>query len=172
MDRHSVNRWRVACTLVALASIAPVLAAASYTLLGRAAPTFALHATQGGNVRLEEHAGEVVVLSFWSSRCNTCRAQLDILNRVYATYRSAGLVVFGVGVDDDQAAALEFARARAVAFPMLLDAAKGVARDYQVDNLPMTVFVDRRGVVRAVYRDLDKNAEQTYQRALRPLLDE
>lgn len=171
MDRRNPI-VRAGCALALLAVFATQALAADYALLRRPAPDFALRATAGGNVRLAEHRGDVVVLSFWSSRCNTCREQLEVLDRLHATYGSAGLVVVGVSVDDDPAAALEFARQRGVSFPMLLDSQKQVSREYRVDNLPMTVFVDRSGNVRSVYRDLRRNAEQTYLRALRPLLDE
>ena len=75
------------------------------------------------------------------------------LDRSFVTYRSAGLQMFGVGVDDDPKRALEFAHSAGVGFPMLLDPAKGVARSYEVDNLPMTVLIDRGGIVRYVLRD-------------------
>ena len=52
-----------------------------YALLDQAAPDFALRAASGANVRLSEHRGEVVVLSFWSSRCYPCRAQLAALGK-------------------------------------------------------------------------------------------
>ncbi len=70
--------------------------AAPYPLLGREAPDFALHALVGSNVRLSEHLGDVVVVSFWGSRCGPCGMQLDALNRSLATYQSAGLRVFAV----------------------------------------------------------------------------
>ena len=80
----------------------------AYELLGHEAPDFALHAVAGGNVRLSEHRGDVVVLSFWGSRCTPCRAQLAALDKSLGTYRSAGLQVYGINVDDDQTRALEF----------------------------------------------------------------
>jgi peroxiredoxin len=160
---------------VAALCLAGVYAAAAqqpYRLLGQAAPDFALRAVAGGNVRVSEHRGEVVVLSFWSSRCTPCRTQLASLNRSFATYRSAGLVMYGVGVDDDPNQALAFARSAAVGFPMLLDPEKGVARNYEVDNLPMTVLIDRGGNVRYVLRDYSAANETVYLQELRALLNE
>src|SRR5579864_2533077 len=81
-----------------------------YPLIGRAAPDFALRAAAGSSVRLSEHRGEVVVLSFWSSHCGPCRMQLAALGRSLATYQPAGLAIYGVGVDDDAVQALGFAR--------------------------------------------------------------
>jgi peroxiredoxin len=140
--------------------------------MGQPAPDFALHAAAGDNVRLSEHRGEVVVLSFWSSRCNSCRTQLAALNRSFQTYRSAGLEIYGVGVDDDPTQSREFARSTAVSFAMLLDPAKGVSRSYEVDNLPMTLLIDRNGVIRHVLRDYSAANETLYLQELRALLNE
>jgi peroxiredoxin len=158
--------------LVALGCWREAPAQLTYALIGQVAPDFALHAVVGGNARLSEHRGDVVVISFWSSRCTPCRTQLAALNRSLATYRSAGLTVFGIGVDDDPAQAREFARSAGVSFELLLDPAKGVSRSYQVDNLPMTVLIDRSGRVRHVLRDYNAQSEQLYLRQLRALLDE
>jgi peroxiredoxin len=158
--------------LAAIAFCAPAFADTSYALLAHEAPDFALHAVAGGNVRLSEHRGDVVVLSFWGSRCTPCRAQLEALNRSLATYRSAGLQVYGINVDDDQSRALAFAHGETVTFPMLLDPQKAVSRSYQVDNLPMTLLIDRNGVVRKVFRDYDAKSANAFLQQLRALLNE
>jgi len=155
-----------------LAYFAPRATAAADPLIGHEAPDFALHAAHGPNVRLSEHRGEVVVVSFWGSHCGTCSAQLQALNRSYATFRSAGLEVLGVNVDDDQRRAAETAGGYGVQFPILLDPNKSVSRDYRVDNLPMTLLIDRDGRVRYVHRDFSKPGEALYLDELRGLLNE
>jgi peroxiredoxin len=157
---------------LALAVGVPLRAEAPYPLIGQAAPDFALRAAAGGNVRLSEHRGEVVVLSFWSSRCTPCRTQLSALSRSLATYRSAGLAIYGVGVDDDPAQALQFAHSAGVDFALLFDPAKAVSRDYQIDNLPMTVLIDRNGTVRYALRDYSAANDALYLQQLRALLNE
>jgi peroxiredoxin len=166
--------WQLRPALVALALAAglPSHAQQSYPLLGQPAPDFALRAAAGDNVRLSEHRGEVVVLSFWSSRCTPCRTQLAALGRSLATYQSAGLAIYGVGVDDDALKAREFARSAAAGFALLLDPEKTVSRSYQIDNLPMTVLIDRSGIVRHVLRDYSAASEGLYLRELRGLLNE
>ena len=173
------SRSAGACTsvTVALCALASLLAGAvaaeaPYALIGRAAPDFALRAAGGDNVRLSEHRGEVVVLSFWSSRCTSCRSQLSALNRSFATYRSAGLEVYGVGVDDDPSQARDFAHSAGVGFALLLDPGKTVSRSYQVDNLPMTLLIDRNGTVRYVLRDYSAANSTLYLQQLRTLLNE
>ena len=181
-QRPVALRWSAgACTgvTVLLGALGLTLAAAAglaaeppYALVGRAAPDFALHAAAGDNVRLSEHRGDVVVLSFWSSRCTSCRTQLAALNRSFATYRSAGLSIYGVGVDDDPVQSRDFARSARVDFALLLDPAKEVSRSYQVDNLPMTVLIDRNGTIRYVLRDYSDASSTLYLQQLRMLLNE
>jgi peroxiredoxin len=169
--RRFCHLWQ--CVIaIALGAGVPASAAPAYVLLGHEAPDFALHAVAGGNIRLSEHRGDVVVITFWGSRCTPCRAQIASLERSLATYRSAGLQVYGINVDDDQTRALEFARGQAVTFALLLDPEKSVSRSYQVDNLPMTLMVDRSGVVRRVLRDYSAKSEELYLQQLRALLNE
>jgi peroxiredoxin len=170
-SRAAALLWTGLATLPGVAA-APAHAQQSHALIGQPAPDFALHAAAGGNVRLSEHRGEVVVLSFWSSRCTPCRTQLTALDRSLATYRSAGLAVFGVGVDDDPQQSTQFAHSVRVGFSMLLDPDKDISRAYQVDNLPMTVLIDRNGTVRDVLRDYSQADNALYLRQLRALLNE
>src|SRR5690606_38104999 len=128
-------------------------AGSSHRLLGQPAPDFALKATSGTNFRLSEYRGEVVLLTFWSSRCGQCPAQLAAVSRLVDTYRSAGLAALAVNVDDDQLAAAAFALRHPVSFPVLLDPDKAVARAWRVDNLPMLLMIDRSGIVRHVHRE-------------------
>ncbi len=147
-------------------------AADRYDLLGKPAPDLVARGITGQNVRISEHRGEVVIVSFWSGSCSTCRRQLEALDRIAKTYASAGLVVIGVNLDDDVVRAEKFARAQNVQFPLLISAPENTGSDYRVDRVPMMVFVDREGVLRAAHREFKARDEARYVRELRTLLDE
>jgi len=156
--------------LLAIVWVLPALAGRSRALPGAPAPDFVLRAFTGPNVRLSEHIGQVVVISFWGPGCDGCRAQLRALQRDFDRDRARGLRVYGVEVADDQEAALRFARAMHVTFPLLRDPAKSVARLYDVDNLPMTVLIDRDGKIRRVVRDFTATSRRACEDELRTLL--
>jgi peroxiredoxin len=162
--------FALACALLS-ASLAAV-AAEKYDLVGKPAPDLVARGLGGENVRISEHRGEVVVVSFWSGSCNTCRAQLEALDRIAKTYASAGLTVIGVNLDDDLARAEKFARAQDVQFQLLVSAPENTGSDFRVDRLPMMVFVDREGVLRAAHREFKSSDEAKYVRELRTLLNE
>ena len=164
--------WRALVAVLALISSVPALAARSRALPGSSAPDFTLRALAGPNVRLSEHIGQVVVISFWGSGCDGCRAQLEALEQDFSRYQAQGLRIYGVEVSDDATAALRFARGIHVTFPLLLDARKSVARLYDVDNLPMTVLVDRDGKIRQVVRDFNETSRRACENELRTLLAE
>lgn len=169
------NRWNSLFLLTAVllgAAWAATAADPAYRLLGKPAPDFALRATSGNNFRLSERRGDVVAVAFWGSRCGTCGAQLGALSRLVDTYQSAGLAALAVNVDDDQAAAASFAVAHPVSFPVLLDPAKSVAKQYRVDNLPMLLLIDRSGAIRYVHRNHRSGSDAQYLEQIRVLLDE
>jgi peroxiredoxin len=146
-------------------------ATAEATAVGEMAPDFTLPAAAGGNVRLSEHRGEVVLLTFWSSHCSACVAQLAALGDLQTTYRSAGLVTFAVSVDDDMRSATQFAKSHPARFPLLLDTHKGVSRAYSIELLPTTVLIDRRGRVRFLHSDYH-GTDNSYVAQVRALLDD
>lgn len=168
------NAWRSLWCLAAglMVAAAGMAAGSSHRLSGLPAPDFALKATSGTNFRLSEYRGEVVLLTFWGSRCGQCPAQLQATSRLIDTYRSAGLAALAVNVDDDQLAAASFALRHPVSFPVLLDPDKAVAKAYRVDNLPMLLVIDRGGIVRHVFRDHRSGDEKAWLERIRTLLDE
>lgn len=145
--------------------------AATSGLLLRSAPDFALPAAAGGNVRLSEFRGQPVILSFWGSRCGRCAAQLAALDHLYKTYKSSGLVVLGISVEDDRQRAQDYAHAHSMSFPLLLDTGKGVSRAFAIDRLPTTVLIDRSGTVRYLHGD-DRADDPSYVAQIRSLLDD
>ena len=151
---------------------AAAMAAEKHELLGLPTPDLVARGLSGQNVRISEFRGQVVVVSFWSGGCNTCRAQLEALDRIARTYGSAGLVVVGVNLDDNLPRAEKFARAQEVGFPLLVSAAKSTGREFAVDRLPMVMFLDRTGVLRVTHREYKSRDEARYVRELRKLLDE
>lgn len=153
---------------------APAFAAAT-AVVGAPAPDFVLPALRGGNLRLSEYRGQVVALTFWSSRCSSCAQQLAELSELQATYGSAGLITLAVSVDSDLPHAREFAQQLLagghVKLPLLIDAERAVGRVYGIDRLPTTVLIDRGGRVRQLIRDY-RRTDNSYISQLRALLDD
>jgi peroxiredoxin len=147
-------------------------AIAAPPLISAPAPDFALRALGKENVRLSEHLGEVVLLNFWATWCGPCRQEMPLLDALYAKYQRAGLVLLGINIDEDREHAIEMAQTLRVGYPILFDERKDVARAYQLGTMPLTVLIDREGVVRYVSEGYKAGYEKLYTEKLRELLGE
>jgi peroxiredoxin len=141
-------------------------------LVSAPAPDFALRALDRENVRLSEHLGEVVLLNFWATWCGPCRQEMPLLDALYSKYQRAGLVLLGINIDEDREHAIEMAQTLKIGYPILFDERKDVARAYQLGTMPLTVLIDREGVVRYVSEGYKAGYEKQYTEKLRELLGE
>lgn len=118
---------------------------------GATAPDFEASGLDGARMKLSDLRGRAVVLNFWATWCSSCAAEIRELDRVYRERSGHGLAVVGVNVGEDRQRAESFLRQELGAtYPSLLDPDRTIARRYRVTGIPVTVFIDRDGVVRRV----------------------
>jgi thiol-disulfide isomerase/thioredoxin len=159
--------------IVLLACMSTLLSfAAVADIVGQPAPDFALRSMKGPSMRLSEHLGEVVIINFWATWCGPCRQEMPLLDQLYGKYQRAGLVMLSVNIDENAEPAIEMAQTLRVSYPVLFDARKEVSRAYDVSAMPVTVLVDRAGVVRYVSEGYKPGYEKRYTEKLRELLNE
>ena len=155
---------------------APFLLAASRaaapTLVGMEAPDFVLKSMDGRNLRMSEFRGQVVMVNFWARWAGDTRQEMPALDRINTTYSRAGLVVLGISVDEDLSRAREFAGAMKVSYPILFDTGSDIGRDYLLQKMPLTILVDRAGVVRYSNVGFKRGDERAYLDHIRELLRE
>ncbi|MEO5915203.1 MAG: redoxin family protein [Luteolibacter sp.] len=109
-------------------------------------------------------SGKVVLVDFWASWCGPCKASFPALNRLQAKYSAKGLVIIGVGVDDDAAKYKEFSSKMGAKFSIAHDSAHKVADFFSPPSMPSSYIADRKGVIRYVhtgYRGEKTEAEYT-----------
>ena len=146
--------------------------AAAPTLVGMAAPDFVLKGMDGRNLRMSEFRGQVVMVNFWARWAGDTRQEMPALDRINTTYSRAGLVVLGISVDEDLQRAREFAGAMKVSYPILFDTGSDIGRDYLLQKMPLTILVDRAGVVRYSNVGFKRGDERAYLDHIRELLRE
>src|SRR5215210_9075058 len=117
------------------------------------APALALPRLEGGGeASLARYRGRVVVLNFWASWCEPCRAESPLLERWHRRISTRGGTVLGVDVLDVTSDARRFAREYRLSYPIVRDRDGGSLRDFGVVGYPESVVIDRRGRVAAVKR--------------------
>ena len=167
-----MRRIVLAGGLILSAILATTSIGAAPTLLGKDAPDFVLKATDGRNLRMSEFRGQVVMVNFWARWAGDSRQEMPALDRINTTYSRAGLVVLGVSVDEDLDRARAFAAAMKVSYPMMFDTGSNIGRDYLLQKMPMTILVDRAGVVRYTNVGFKRGDEHAYLDHIRELLRE
>lgn len=118
---------------------------------GAAAPEIALKTLSGEAIKLSSLKGKVVLIDFWASWCAPCRESMPFLEKLSQSYKGQGLVVLGVNIDNDVAAARKFLKEMPVSFQVVNDAEKQVAKAYGPPTMPSSYIIDKRGVVHVVH---------------------
>jgi peroxiredoxin len=167
-----MRRALLISSLILGAGIAVSSIAAAPTMVGKEAPDFVLRGLDGRNLRLSEFRGQVVLVNFWTRSDGDSRQQIPALDRINITYQRAGLVVLGVSVDEDLRRSKEFATAMSVSYPILFDTGTQIGKDYLLQKMPMTILVDRAGVVRYSAVGFKRGGERVYLDQIRELLRE
>ena len=94
------------------------------------------------------------MINFWASWCVPCRQEMPLLDSIYKKYKPLGFTLLSVNVEPDQKEAENFLKQTPVTFPVVFDAKSKVSGLYNVQGMPTTVFIDRKGNVRLMHRQL------------------
>jgi thiol-disulfide isomerase/thioredoxin len=140
--------------IVAVFAVGVIAAAASTswaaTLVGMHAPRFALATPSGGNIFSSQFGGTPVFLNFFETWCAPCKQELPVILRSYPRY--AKHVRF-IGVDEQESPAVlaSFVTRAQIPYAVGIDEGSAAAH-YGVYAIPVSIFIDRSGIVRAVHR--------------------
>jgi len=89
--------------------------------------------------------GRAVLLNFWASWCEPCRAEMPSLQQAAALHGAGKLLVLAINFKEKPASALQFAERSGITLPVLLDVDGQAARRWDVRIFPTTLTLDRRG---------------------------
>ena len=68
---------------------------------GNMAPAFSVDGMDGNTYDLNDYKGKVVVITFWSSKCNICHEEIPKLNRLAAHYRNQNVVFLALTMENE-----------------------------------------------------------------------
>jgi cytochrome c biogenesis protein CcmG, thiol:disulfide interchange protein DsbE len=123
--------------------------------VNRPAPNFTLPALGGGEVRLEDYRGKVVLVNFWGTWCEPCKEETPDLQQAYARLEQQGLVVIGVNLWNQEGRDAEqkvqaFVEQYGMQYPVALDTQGDAASDYRLYPIPTSYFIDPAGNIRYI----------------------
>jgi cytochrome c biogenesis protein CcmG/thiol:disulfide interchange protein DsbE len=138
------------CALAACGHGSGSPGAASQTArVGQPAPSWSEPSLPGPQLTLASLHGKAVYLNFFATWCPPCNQEAPAIDALQRRYGDRGLQVVGVDVLENAAKAGQFRAQHHLSYPVVVDA--GTLRDqYNVNGLPVHVFIDRSGVVRKI----------------------
>jgi thiol-disulfide isomerase/thioredoxin len=135
--------------VLAAAMLAPIGALAGYQVrewpAGQPPPPLALNDLEQKPWRLTELRGQAVILNFWATWCEPCRAEMPALEALAARHRGEALAVLTVNFRESEATIRRFLEQRPITLPVLLDPTGKTTQAWTPGVFPSTVLIDRQG---------------------------
>jgi thiol-disulfide isomerase/thioredoxin len=106
----------------------------------------------GGEFRLADHRGSVVVVDFWATWCKPCVKSLPELVALAGKHKDAGLKVVGINLDYQRGALIQFLGQLPLPWPQVIFEEKDklgwnnpLVRQFGVEAIPHLIVVDKEG---------------------------
>ena len=172
MPRQGFLGFTLAVALIAVYLASPATTPAAITAADsrNAAPDFTLTDSKGAPVRLSGYKGRVVLLDFWATWCGGCKVEIPWYMEFQNKYKDTGLSVIGVSMDEDGWKSVKpFIEEQKMNYAVVIGNEE-LAKLYAVDNLPVTLLIDRNGKIAVTHAGLvEKDA---FEKEIRALLED
>lgn len=104
----------------------------------------------GGRFGPAQAAGQAVVVVFWSTTCPFCRRHNQHVEKLQQAAAGQNLKVLGVARESDADKVRRYAQQQGYSFPITLDYAPLAAVLASRNVIPLTITVDRQGLLQEV----------------------
>jgi len=122
--------------------------------LGQPLPEVTFDTLDGEPIRLRDLEGQIVFLNFWATWCDPCRAEMSLLQRLQDEHGEEGVRVIALtdplsGQTEDDIR--EFVDSFDLTLTVALSSDLAFYDAVQVWQIPTTIIMDRRGIVRFIH---------------------
>jgi peroxiredoxin len=112
-------------------------------LAGSPQSSFALPSLDGPALELARLRGRVVLIHFFATWCEPCRAEMASLRDLQARLDGRPFAIVPISVAEADGAVRRFFAGESLPFAVLLDRDRSVARAWGIHTLPSSVVLDR-----------------------------
>jgi thiol-disulfide isomerase/thioredoxin len=153
------------CLAAALLPAAAMASSAKLTAVAaQPAPPLELRDLAGKLHRLSDYRGKVVLVNFWASWCEPCRAEMpsmQMLEQRLQSRHGRAFAVLAVNHGENRARIAGFLQSQPLAFPVLQDPFGRAWQDWKPGLLPASYLIGRDGRVRYRVRgEIDWTAKE------------
>ncbi|MBU4267736.1 MAG: TlpA family protein disulfide reductase [Acidobacteria bacterium] len=114
-------------------------------------PDFETKDIAGKAVKLSDLKGKVVLLDFWATWCPPCRVEIPNLLGIFRQFKNKDFILISVSLDRDLQAARKFVKDKEMDWVHIInmEAGREIATLYQVEYIPSTFVIGRKGKIEA-----------------------
>jgi peroxiredoxin len=141
------QRFALAIALVAVASGVAWSMGSRVPVVGTPVEDFQLVDLSGKMQSLSQYRGKIVLVNFWATWCKPCTTEMPAMQTTYDKLRDKGFVVLAINELEDDTKVREHIKQYGHTFPVLMDRDNKVANQFGVFGLPVSVFIDEKGIV-------------------------
>ena len=136
--------------------------------LNAIAPPFEAKTLTGDTLRLADLRGQTVLVNFWATWCEPCKAEMPDLQAVYENYQSRGFRILGVNLGEGKDQVATWVQRLGVTFDIVLDDGQQIASEYQLRGQPSSYLIAPNGVITQIY--YGPTIRQSLEAAIAPFL--
>ncbi len=137
-----------------------------------AAPEILVTDETGKNREILPEKGLVTLITFWTTWCPPCRAELPSLQRLHRILDSEGLKIRAVNMNEEISYVQEFLRNMELELPVYYFPDDTYLGAYNLKGIPASYLIDAKGRVAAVIKDSASWDNPLILRTIRELLEE
>jgi peroxiredoxin len=142
--------------------------------IGKEPPAFSGKTANGEKVSLSDYKGKVTIIDFWASWCKPCKEEFPFLIELYDNYSEKGLDLLGINLDEEVANMNKFLKKldKDIKFKIISDPDSKIGNLYNVEAIPSTFILDKKGVVRYMHLGFSSEEKEKFKKEIESLLSE
>ena len=123
-----------------------------------------------GAYNLSQFKGKVIYVDFWASWCGPCGESFPFMNKLHHDIEARGLKIIAINLDENVDDARQFVKNKPSEFKIVRDINAQCAQKFNVQAMPSTYLIDRKGNVRQTHFGFRAGETEDFQRKVLALL--